>query len=584
MKLERVARPGHTTLVDVARWRRERWPEERTYSFAEKGVAGHASLTHAEFDARVRAIAAALQERAKPGDRVVLLVPPGIDFVCSFYGCLYAGVTAVPLHPPQFSKIERSLERITRVTADCTPAVVLAAAGVMKTLAEQLEESPVARSQSWITVESCTDDLAEKWRDPRIEPTALAFIQYTSGSTSRPKGVMVSHGNLMHNLDVIRTSMGLDDWSRSVIWLPPYHDMGLIGGILEPMYTGFPVLLMHPLYFLQRPYAWLKAITDTRGTVSGGPNFAYEYCAARVKPEQLETLDLRSWTVAFNGAEPINPGAMRRFAEAFAPCGFSFGTFYPCYGMAETTLFVSGVRAAAAPVVHAFSADDLKRGQGREVGADAADRRDLAVCGEPGVDTVVRIVDPDTCGECRPGEVGEVWVSSPSVAQGYWGQEELTASTFRARIAGSGEGPFLRTGDLGFLHAGQLLITGRIKDLIIIDGANHYPQDIERTIERLVGDVKPGCCAALSVETEGREVLVVVAELEGRAVEGAEGGQERVKDDVRAAVSRGHDLRVHDVLLLSRRIPKTTSGKLQRHLCRKIYLEARGSAETGAGA
>jgi acyl-CoA synthetase (AMP-forming)/AMP-acid ligase II len=584
MKLERVARPDHTTLADVARWRGERWPEMQTYSFTEKGVSGNATLTNAEFDARARAIAAALQERAKPGDRVVLLVPPGLDFVASFFGCLYAGMTAVPLHPPQFSKIDRGLERITRVTADCNPAVVLASAGVMKTLAEALEKSPPPPSQSWITVDACTPDMAERWRDPRIEPTALAFIQYTSGSTSRPKGVMVSHANLMHNLHSIRTSMRLDDDTRTVFWLPPYHDMGLIGGILQAMFTGYPVLLMHPLYFLQRPYAWLKAITDTRATVSGGPNFAYEYCVARIKPEQLETLDLRSWAVAFNGAEPINPGVLRRFADYFAPCGFSFGKFYPCYGMAETVLFVSGVQAEAAPVIHPFSADELKGGNGREVGGGAADRRDLVACGLPGVDTAVRIVNPETCAECRPGEVGEVWVSSPSVGQGYWGQAELTASTFQARIAGTGEGPFLRTGDLGFLYAGQVFITGRIKDLIIIDGANHYPQDIERTIERLVDDVKPGCCAAFSIEAEGREELVVVAEIEGRAGDGAEAEHERVKHLVRAAVSRDHDLRVHDFLVLSQRIPKTTSGKLQRHLCRKLYLEAREPARGDAAA
>jgi acyl-CoA synthetase (AMP-forming)/AMP-acid ligase II len=578
---ERAARADHATLVDVARWRQDRWPAEATYSFTEKGAAGPASISNAELDQRARAIAAALQDRAKVGDRVALLVPPGLDFICAFYGCLYAGMIAVPLYPPQVSKLEKGLERIMRVAADCAPAAVLASASVMRAVTELLEHAPALHSLRWITVESCTAELAERWRAPKSDPAALAFIQYTSGSTSRPKGVMVSHGNLMHNLDVIRRTFGLGDDSQSVIWLPPYHDMGLIGGILEPLYTGFPVALLPPLYFLQRPLAWLKLISEVRGTVSGGPNFAYDYCVSRIQEEQLATLDLRSWKVAFNGAEPINPATLRRFAERFTRCGFSFDAFHPCYGMAETTLLVSVVGAGEAPVVGGFSAEELKLRRVHEAGDGDGDRRELTACGRPVPDTLVKIVDPETCVECDAGAVGEIWVASPSVTQGYWNQPEVTAATYGARIDGRDEGPFLRTGDLGFLHAGQVFPTGRLKDLIIIDGANHYPQDIERTIERYVPDVKPGCCAAFSVEADGREELVVVAELDGPAAR-ASAGHDHVKEALRAAVSSNHDLRVHDVLFLTDRIPKTTSGKLQRHLCRKIYVGAHEPAKSAA--
>jgi acyl-CoA synthetase (AMP-forming)/AMP-acid ligase II len=584
MTLERVAGPEHRTLVDVARWRRDTWPTERKYSYVEKGVAQIVSLSNAELDSRARAIAAALQERASTGDRVVVLVPPGLDFVCSFLGTLYAGMIAVPLHPPQMSKLDKAIERLTRVTADCAPAVVLASAGVMKSFTELSGKVPAIRALTWIAVESCTAEMAERWRDPRLDPSMLAFIQYTSGSTSRPKGVMVSHGNLMANSESIRLSMQMGPDARLVTWLPPHHDMGLIGGIVQPLYAGFPASIMNPLHFLQRPYAWLKLITDERATVSGGPNFAYEYCAARIKEEQLETLDLRSWKVAFNGAEPINPATLRRFADRFAPCGFPLETHYPCYGMAETTLFVSGVGVEEPPLIGGFNAEDLKRGRVSEVGVGGAARRELTACGRPGLDTVVRIVNPETTVECEPGEVGEIWVASPSVAQGYWGKDELTAATFQARIGGSGEGPFLRTGDLGFMLRGQIYVAGRLKDLIIIDGANHYPQDIERTIEQYVNGVKTGCCAAVSVDVEGHEELVVVAELDSVGTEGAQAEHERVRSMLRAAVSREHDLRVHDVLLIADRIPKTTSGKIQRHLCRKLYLDARATEKAEARA
>jgi acyl-CoA synthetase (AMP-forming)/AMP-acid ligase II len=422
-----------------------------------------------------------------------------------------------------------------------------------------------------------------------LNPATLAFLQYTSGSTAEPKGVMLSHGNLMHNLDMTYHAFGIGPDSRVVIWLPPYHDMGLIGGILQPLYAGTPVILMSPLDFLQRPLRWLQAIARYQAAVSGGPNFAYDLCVRKSTPEQRAALDLSHWQKAFNGAEPIRAGTLTRFATAFAGSGFRPEAFYPCYGLAEATLIVSGGGKAKTPAVTTVQAAALAENHVVPVAAEAEDSLTFVSCGPALGRQEIAIVHPVALSRCPAGQVGEIWLSGPSVAQGYWQRPQDTARTFLAYTADTGEGPFLRTGDLGFLQGGELFVTGRLKDLIIIDGLNHYPQDIEVTVEQSHPLLRPGCSAAFAVNSNGREGVVVVVEVArpkqvAMLQESSAAGftPDEIVKSVRRAVAQQHDLRLSEVVLLKAgTVPKTSSGKIQRHACRAGFLS--GALEVWQG-
>ncbi|MFL5342459.1 MAG: condensation domain-containing protein, partial [Gemmataceae bacterium] len=413
----------------------------------------------------------------------------------------------------------------------------------------------------------------------------MAFLQYTSGSTATPRGVMLTHANLLHNSAVIAQGFDHphDGTGRGVFWLPLHHDMGLIGGVLQPMFAGGPSVLMPPVAFLSSPLRWLKAISDLRATTSGAPNFAYEYCVRKISPEERVALDLRSWTLAFTGAEPIRADTLDRFAEAFAECGFRREAFYPCYGLAESTLMVTGSIKGRGPLILSVRKSDLEQGRAFVTLADDSAARRLVGCGRPMIGQSVVIADPAT-GERRPdGEIGEIWTAGASVAQGYWNQPEATERTFGARLA-DGSGPFLRTGDLGFLHDGELFVTGRLKDVLIIQGRNHYPQDIEATVEAAHVAIRPGCVAAFAVEIDGEERLAVAAELER---EFRRSDPAPVLASVREAVAGQHGLEPFAVVLLrTGSIPMTSSGKVQRYACRDAFREssfeevARWTAET----
>jgi len=544
-------------------------------------------LTYEELDRRARAIGALLQKQVTAGSRALLLYPPGLEYIAAFFGCLYAGVIAVPSYPP---RLNRPDPRLQTIVADAQATVALTTTPILSNMEHRLAHAPDLEALRWLDNGNIASDLAEEWRDPEIESDSLAFLQYTSGSTATPKGVMVSHGNLLHNLALLHQCFELTPDSRSVIWLPPYHDMGLIGGLLQPLYVGFPAILMSPLVFLQRPLRWLQAISRYKGTVSGGPNFAYDLCVRKITNEQRATLDLSSWESAFNGAEPVRCETLERFALAFESCGFRREAFYPCYGLAEATLIVSGGLKAAPPILHAVQGEALESNQvvAASVEVENEGARTLVGCGQTLGSQKIVIADPESFIQCPPDQIGEIWVSGPSVAQGYWNQPEETECAFEAYLADTGEGLFLRTGDLGFLKDGELFITGRLKDLIIIDGRNHYPQDIELTVEQSHPSLRPGCCAAFSVDVENEERLVVVAEVDRRyrlarrqvdSNPGPASGH-RPSPDVKAmlkairrAVAEQHGAQVHDVLLLKHgRILKTSSGKIQRHACRAGYL------------
>ncbi|HEV7786800.1 MAG TPA: fatty acyl-AMP ligase, partial [Thermoanaerobaculia bacterium] len=433
-------------------------PGQIAFTFLDEAGAA-TDLSYADLDRRALAIAARLQELGGAGQRALLLYPPGLEFVAAFLGCLYGGVVAVPAYPPTS---ERTLPRLLAIAQDARPVLALTTSARLDKLQTLAARLPGFDSLAWVETDRIAADLAGAWRDPQPGPDTLAFLQYTSGSTAAPKGVMVSHGNLFHNEEMIRRAFGQSADSVIVGWLPLYHDMGLIGNVLQPLYLGAHCILQTPATFLQRPLSWLAAISRYRATTSGAPNFAYDLCVRRIGAEQRAGLDLASWEVAFNGAEPVRPDTLERFAAAFAPQGFRRKAFYPCYGLAEATLFVSGGGKGALPVV------------------EAAGARGLVGCGRPWMDQRLAVVDPESGRPVSDGQEGEIWISGPSVAQGYWGQPEATERDFRARLAGdpadAGEGPFLRTGDLGFLRGGELFVTGRLKDLIIVRGRNHYPQ------------------------------------------------------------------------------------------------------------
>ncbi len=389
----------------------------------------------------------------------------------------------------------------------------------------------------------------------------------------------------MHQLEMICQSFDLRIESDNVVsWLPFYHDMGLIGGILGTLYIGGTNTLMSPLDFLQRPLRWLQAITRTKATISGGPNFAYELCARKVTAAQKENLDLSSWEVAFNGAEPVRADTLQRFAQAFEVCGFRPQSFYPCYGLAEATLLVSGGKRYQSPTVLNLNPDALACHQVVLVEESEPDALRLVGCGHAWLGQKIVIVDPDNLTPCPEDEngvtsVGEIWVTGQSIAQGYWNRPDESERTFYARLPGF-EGRFLRTGDLGFLKHAELFVTGRIKDMIIIDGLNHYPQDIESTIEKCHPAVRPGCSAAFSVDVDGEEQLVVVAEVAraNQLVELAsqfqvDNSPEEIVQSIRKSISNQHDLRAYQVILLKPgSVPKTSSGKIQRHACKAGYL------------
>lgn len=541
--------------------------DARAFTYLVDGETDEKHLTYGELDRDARAIAAFLEEVTKPGDRALLLYPPGLDFIAAFFGCLYAGVVAVTAYPPRKN---RTLKRIEGIAEDADAHVALTTAAVLERVGPMLDQTPALKACRWMSTDLLPEGMEDNWRERDVDSKTLAFLQYTSGSTGTPKGVMVTHGNLLHNSELIAWAFEHTRSTSGVFWLPSYHDMGLVGGILQPIYVGRPNVLMSPMAFLQKPVRWLETISRYGGTTSGGPNFAFDLCVRKITPEQRELLDLSSWQVAFNGAEPVRSETLDRFAETFAPCGFRREAFYPCYGMAETTLIVAGGYKNAQPVVRSFSAKALENDRVAPCTASGDGERALVGCGDALPDLTVEIVDPQTGTRAAIGEVGEIWISGPSVAQGYWRRDEVTREVFGAHLADTGEGPYLRSGDLGFRHEGELFVTGRLKDLIIVRGVNHYPQDIELTVEKSHAALRDGAGAAFSVETLGHERVVVVQEIDRTRHHEAEA----IIDAIRARVSAEHELHLDAiVLILQGSIFKTSSGKIQRHACSGAFVE-----------
>lgn len=587
-----AGRPSN--LVDLLRQQARRYPGKQAYSFLGEDEVEQASLTYAELDYQARAIGGWLQASVEAGDRALLLYPPGLEFISAFFGCQYAGVVAVPAYPP---RPYRPMQQLQAIIADAAPSVVLSTSALHARAAEWFAHVPELLALPWMESDEAAAGPVQPWNDPRPDPESLAFLQYTSGSTAAPKGVMVSHGNLLHNSALIQRAFETGPDHSGVIWLPLYHDMGLIGGMLQTVYGGGASTLFSPVAFLQRPARWLQTISTTGATISGGPDFAYDLCARKIDAETRAQLDLSRWELAFTGAEPVRRETIDRFVEAFAPCGFRREAFFPCYGLAEATLMVSGGRKSEPPVVlhvrsealsanRVIGAGDALPSAGR-ASAPPNGRSTQAVvgCGRSLPGQRIAVVDPDALIERPPECVGEIWVSGPSVAQGYYNAPEATRAVFGAHLADTGEGPFLRTGDLGFLHEGELFVTGRLKDLIIIRGRNYYPQDIEYTVQQCHPGLRPGG-AAFSVSVDGEEQLVVVQEIQRHRAPRANGRQDpagrsphREADAdsmiaaIRQAVAADHEVDVYVVVLLATgTIPRTTSGKIRRRACREGFL------------
>jgi acyl-CoA synthetase (AMP-forming)/AMP-acid ligase II/acyl carrier protein len=553
-------------LVELLRRRALNQPEQTAYKFLFDGEAVGPSLTYAKLDRRVRAVAAHLQQLNAAGERVLLLYPPGLEYIVAYFGCLCAGAIAVPAYAPRQN---RHLARVQAIAADAHARFALTTKTLLSQAATVLDSKSGLVQVHLIASDCIPQELADEWVEIEIVSAALAHLQYTSGSTATPKGVMVTHGNLMHNSEYIAQGFDHSSKSISLTWLPHFHDMGLLDGIIQPLYNGFPAFLMAPTTFLQQPYLWLQAISRFGVTHSGGPNFAYDLCVRSITDEQLAMLDLSSWRVAYNGAEPIRSESLECFAARFAACGFRRSAFYPAYGLAEATLKVTGGSFSAEPVFFVTQADALKQNRVVAAKTDEVGATTLVGVGRPSLGTSVRIVDPETLTECLPGQVGEIWTAGPSVARGYWDWPEETEETFQAYLADNGEGPFLRTGDLGFLKDGELYVTGRLKDLIIIRGLNHYPQDIELTVDQSNPFLRVGCGAAFSIEVEGEERLVVVQELGRRQPPDAAA----VIADIRRAIAEQHELQTHAVVLVRFGcVNKTSSGKIQRRACRAAFL------------
>ncbi|HEX8474389.1 MAG TPA: condensation domain-containing protein [Pyrinomonadaceae bacterium] len=561
-----------STLVELLRRRASEQPARSGYTYLADGDSEELALTYSELDARAKTIAATLQKLNMKGERALLLYPPGLDFIVGFFGCLYAGVIAVPAYPPDPNQLARNLKRLQAIINDAQAKVAITTGGILRKVEKLLEHAPALKALHWLASDTIASesDAGSEWLNPDVTDESIAFLQYTSGSTGAPKGVMLTHGNLLHNAKMVYHAFSHTATDKYISWLPTFHDMGLMAGVLQPLYGGFPVVLMSPISFLQNPFKWLQAITRYRGTTSGGPNFAYDLCLRKINAEQRATLDLSSWTVAFNGAEPVRQETLERFAATFASCGFRKEALFPCYGLAEATLIVSGGIKTIQPIVKRASVEALENHRIMEADESDAETRPLVSSGRALVDEEIAIVHPKTLKRCQPHEVGEIWVASPSVGKGYWNRPAETEQTFGAYITDTNEGPFLRTGDLGFLQDGELFVTGRHKDLIIIRGHNHYPQDIELTMEQSHPALRKGCGAAFTVDVDGEERLVVVQEIDARR----QPDVDEVYDAIRASVSENHELQVYAIALLKPgSVPKTSSGKIQRRACRAGFLK-----------
>jgi acyl-CoA synthetase (AMP-forming)/AMP-acid ligase II/acyl carrier protein len=539
-------------------------PDHQIVSFLDEEGSVQRVWTFGELDRRARSIAAYLQSLALAGRPVVVVFPSGLDFIAAFCGCLYAGAIAVPTSLPRPHGTD---ERMQAILEDSGARYILTSSRHRKILERHV---PAGSGISVVATDTLADG-SDDWKPVQTTSDQLAFVQYTSGSTRTPRGVMISHGNFSANLESLQEMLRTSSDSVGVSWLPLFHDMGLIAGVFEPLWVGYPVYLMAPATFIQSPLRWLQAISRFRGTVCGGPNFAYQACADAAKTSNVGGMDLSCWELAWNGAEPVRASTLSQFNAAFGPAGFRAESLTPSFGLAEATLLVTSNNGTVAPRELLVDEPALRNGHVLPCGEGNPNAKRRVGSGRPDSRTDVRIVQPETLREVDKNAVGEIWVRNSSVGQGYWKKPEESASVFGARLE-SGEGPFLRTGDLGFLHEGELFVTGRLKDVLVIRGVNYYPEDIEYTIESSHATLRPDASAVVGLEHGGSVQLIAVLEVRRdfwRTLDANE-----VFEHIRRAVAREHQLALHGIVLLKPfGLPKTSSGKIRRARCRSLLEE-----------
>lgn len=556
------------TLPEVLQARAQHSPDETAFIFITDGDDLEEVITYKELDHAARAIASGLIALNMKGERALMLYPGGMDFIKALYGCLYAGIIAVPAYPPRKN---RSLERLRLMVADSGARIVMGTDETYNTSNKNFEDVEELKNLKWFITGS---DINEQFRENnyiKTSPDDIALLQYTSGSTGNPKGVIITHSNIMNNSNFIRTSFSFTMKSRPVTWLPAFHDMGLVGHILQPVFTGHTSVLMPSVAFLQKPVRWLKAITRYKGTVAGAPNFAYDLLVDNTTEEERNGLDLSSLKTLYCGAEPIRKASLTRFLDVFGKYNLTAEQLYPCYGMAESTLIISSPEAGRGPVYITVSTTELEAGKVVCVPEDSPEGRQLTGVGHAWLDTQIQIIDPNTLRPSESNKVGEIWVRGKSISIGYWNNEDLTNKTFKARLADDTL-DYLRTGDLGFMHEGELYITGRLKDMIILHGLNYYPQDIELVAEGSHEALTPNASAAFSVMVDDIEKLVIVVEVKRSYLRNLD--VNGICDTIRQAVSDEFELEVYGIQLLrTASILKTSSGKIQRKACRQGFIE-----------
>lgn len=555
-----------STYVEVIQKRAQATPDHVVYRFLEDGINESDIMTYARLEKVAKSVAVALQRMGEKGDRVLMLYPPGLSYVASLFGCFYGGFIAVPAYPPRRN---RGIGRLLSIIADANAKIGLVTRQIYNDIERNFKDEPLLNHMQWIIFDDVDEQQSTKFVPTQINPEDIALLQYTSGSTGHPKGVMITQLNLLYNSEYIRQSFGLGKASVGLNWLPVFHDMGLIGGVLQAAYLGAINIGMPPMAFLKNPAHWLEAIQKYKATTGGGPNFSFDYCVQKTNAQENSKLDLSSMTVFYCGAEPIRKSTYRTFENHFKDAQVTPNQLYSCYGMAETTLIVTGIDPGSKPRFLSIDSEALSLNK-VVISNNENHATDVAGCGHTWMETKVEIINPDTFSPSLPHEVGEIWVSGPTVAKGYWNKQEETERTFQAYTA-EGKGPFLRTGDLGFLYDNELFVTGRLKDLIIIRGANFYPSDIEFTIQKAHPDLRENSGAAFPITHNNEEVLVVVQELERTAMRNT--NHDEIITTIRKAIAEEHEIEVFAVILIKTgSIPLTSSGKIQRRQSRYEYL------------
>lgn len=556
---------GAASFVDILQTRVRELGDRDSFIFLSETSPAEVKMTYAELDVRARQIGALLQRLGAVGERVLILLNTSREYVEAFYGCMYAGAIGVPAFPPM--PASRIGDRLVGIVEDSGAKFALVDTAMMNAKEEILKTTPSLSSVRWIAVDQVASGTESFWEPPRLSRESLCFLQYTSGSTGNPRGVMISHGNMISNTKIIYGAMGIKPQDRSLFWLPIYHDMGLISGVVLPVIGAFQSVLCPPTWFIRKPERWVETISKYRIALSGAPNFAFELCSRRVAggAPVPEGFDLSSWRIAFNGAEPIRADTLRRFAKTFEKYNFRAEQLHPCYGMAEATLMVSAGRVGLPPETRLLDRDALAANR---VVFTTKDRPHVEVVasGAPRPEIDIRTVNIETKTEAGPDEIGEIWLAGPTMSKGYWNRPEENVEKFGAKLPNS-DTQYFRTGDTGFIRDGLHFIVGRIKEVLIIRGKNHHPYDIERTVEAAHPGLKGCVSAAFSIDADNEEKLVIVLEVPKEDVRAAD-----VLEPIRRAIVEVHDLKLHALTLINRgSLPRTSSGKIMRLKTRSLF-------------